>query len=81
MILMAVGQAVAAQHPNVRLASKTKGPRISLLAIGSLLWPDLQNIIVITPRFLKNHLPPPSLRTFKWLNRYNEKQKCLTVSL
>ena len=73
MILIAVGQALATKHPSVRLASKTKGPRLSLLTVGLLFWPYLQNKLVITPRFLKNHIPPPSLRTFKWLNQYNEK--------
>jgi len=73
MILMAVGHAVAQKQPGVRLSSKKKGPRLSFLTVGVLFWPLLQNKLLITPRFLKNHLPPPSLRTFKWLNKYNEK--------
>jgi hypothetical protein len=72
MILTAVGHALAQKQPNIRLPSKAKGPRLSLLTVGLLFWPFLQNTLVITPRFLKKHIPPPSLRTFKWLNRYNE---------
>jgi len=75
MILTALGHSLAQKYPNVRLPSKTKGPRLSLLTVGLLFWPALHNKIVITPRFLNNHIPPPSLRTFKWLNPYDEKYK------
>lgn len=70
MLLIAVGNAVAHRYPNVRVPSRTKGPRLSLLTVGLLFWPLWQNKIAITPRFLKHHIPPPSLRTFKWLSRY-----------
>jgi hypothetical protein len=74
MILTAIGHAVAQKSPNVRLPSKRKGPRLSLLTVGLLFWPSLQNDLAITPRFLKIHLPPPTLRTFKWLNRYKKEK-------
>jgi hypothetical protein len=41
MILTAVGHAVAQKYSNVRLPSKTKGPRLSLLTVGLLFWPSL----------------------------------------
>jgi hypothetical protein len=75
LVLTAIGHAVAQKCPNVRLPSRTKGPRLSLLTVGLLFWPLWQDKILITPRFLKNHIPPPSLRTFKWIDRY-EAKKC-----
>lgn len=74
LLLTAVGHAVAERDPSVRLPSKTKGPRLSLLSVGLLLWPILHSQIVITPRFLEDHLPPPTLRSFKWLNRYGKRK-------
>jgi hypothetical protein len=64
MILTAVGHAVAQKYPHVRLPSKTKGPRLSLLTVGLLFWPSLQNKILMTPRFLKNHIPPAFPQNF-----------------
>jgi len=64
LLLTAVGHAVAARDPSVRLPCKTKGPRLSFLSVGSLLWPIIQSQILITPRFLDDHLPPPALRSF-----------------
>jgi len=77
MPLIAVGHALAQKHPSIRWPSKTKGPRLSFLTVGRLLWPSLQNQLVIPPRFLQIHIPPPSLRTFKWLNQHNKaNEKC-----
>jgi hypothetical protein len=75
MILMALGHALAQKYPSIRVPSSTKGPRLSLLTVGLLFWCSCQDKLVITPRFLKSHIPPPSLRTFKWLKRY-EAKKC-----
>jgi hypothetical protein len=74
LLLTAVGHAVAERHPSIRIPSKTKGPRLSYLSIGLLLWPLLQPKLVITSRFLEDHLPPPALRSFAWLNRYGKRK-------
>ncbi len=60
LLLTAVGHAIAANDASIRLPSKTKGPRLSLLSVGLLLWPLLESKLVITPRFLTDHPPPPS---------------------
>jgi len=57
MILMAVGHAVAQKYPHVRLPSRTKGPRLSLLTVALLFWPFWQNKIAITPASSKSIFP------------------------
>jgi len=74
LLLTAVGHALAERNPSIRLPSKTKGPRLSYLSIGILLWPILQSEFAFTPRFLDDHLPPPALRSFNWLNRYGKRK-------
>jgi hypothetical protein len=74
LFLTAVGHAVAERHPSIRIPSKTKGPRLSSLLIGLLVWSFLQTKLVITSRFLEDHLPPPALRSFAWLNRYGKRK-------
>jgi len=74
LLLTAVGHAVAQRDPSIRLPCITKGPRLSLLSVGLLLWPILQSQLVITTRFLDDHLPPPALRSFSWLNRYGKRK-------
>jgi len=74
LLLTAVGHAMAERSPSIRLPSKSKGPRLSYLSVGLLLWPILPSQIALTPQFLEDHLPPPTLRSFDWLNRY-EKRK------
>jgi len=74
LFLSAVGHAVAERHPSIRLPSTTKGMRLSYLSIGLLLWLLLQPKLVITSRFLEDHLPPPALRYFAWLNRYGKRK-------
>jgi hypothetical protein len=72
LLLTAVGHALSLKHAHVRLPSKTKGPRLSLLTVGLLFWPVLQNKVVINLKFLKTHLPPPTLRSFPWLDHYEK---------
>ncbi|HWS88935.1 MAG TPA: transposase [Pyrinomonadaceae bacterium] len=62
-----VGRAVEEAEPKVRLASKTKGARLSLARIGSYYWRQLSRQLRLTAQFVREHLPPPRLRMFKWL--------------
>ncbi len=62
-----VGSAVEEEAPKVRLRSKTKGARLSLARIGSYYWQRMSKRLRLTARFVREHLPPPRLRVFKWL--------------
>lgn len=62
-----VGSAVEEAEPKVRLTSKTKGARLSLARIGSYYWQRMSKRLRLTASFVREHLPPPRLRLFKWL--------------
>jgi hypothetical protein len=62
-----VGRAVEEAEPRVRLKSKRKGARLSLARIGSYYWLKMSRQLRLTARFVREHLPPPRLRVFKWL--------------
>ena len=62
-----VGRAVEEAHPRVRLRSKTKGERLSLARIGFYYWQKMSKQLRLTASFVREHLPPPRLRMFKWL--------------
>jgi hypothetical protein len=62
-----VGRAVEESEPKVRLESKTKGARLSLARIGSYYWQQMNKRLRLTAQFVREHLPPPRLRMFKWL--------------
>ncbi|MCA1636673.1 MAG: hypothetical protein LC802_24145 [Acidobacteria bacterium] len=51
----------------MRLASKTKGARLSLVRIGSYYWQEMSKQLMLTASFVRQHLPTPRLRVFKWL--------------
>jgi hypothetical protein len=72
LILTAVGQAISARRPDVRLPSKSKGPRLSLLNVAFLFWPLLDPARPLSSRFIVQHLPPPTLRSFPWLVKYDK---------
>jgi Transposase DDE domain len=67
LLWTSVGQAVEDKEPKVRLRSKTKGARLSLARIGSYYWQKVTKQFKLTTRFVREHLPPPRLRVFKWL--------------
>jgi hypothetical protein len=69
-VLMAVGQIIIEQRPDARLPSKTKGPRLSLLSVALILGPIFSFAKPLTSRALFDHLPPPVLRDFPWLQSY-----------
>jgi hypothetical protein len=62
-----VGRAVEESQPKVRLKSKTKGARLSLARVGSYYWQQMSKQLRLTAKFVREHLPPPRLRIFKWL--------------
>ncbi|MDQ3686114.1 MAG: transposase [Acidobacteriota bacterium] len=67
LLWTSVGRAVAEAQPKTRLLSKTKGARLSLARIGSYYWQKMTKQLKLTTRFVREHLPPPRLRVFKWL--------------
>jgi hypothetical protein len=67
LLWTSVGSAVEEAEPKVRLRSKTKGARLSLARIGSYYWLKMSRQLRLTARFVREHLPPPRLRVFKWL--------------
>lgn len=67
LLWTSVGQAVEEEQPKVRLQSKQKGARLSLARIGSYYWQKITKRLKLTTRFVREHLPPPRLRMFKWL--------------
>jgi hypothetical protein len=62
-----VGQVMEEEGPAVRLESKTKGARLSLARVGSYYWQTVSKRLKLTAKFVREHLPPPRLRFFKWL--------------
>jgi hypothetical protein len=62
-----VGSAVEESEPKVRLMSRTKGARLSLARVGSYYWQQMSKQLRLTAKFVREHLPPPRLRMFKWL--------------
>ena len=62
-----VGHAVEESEPAVRLRSQTKGARLSLARGGSYYWLQMSQQLRLTASFVREHLPPPRLRMFKWL--------------
>ena len=67
MLWTSVGHAVEESEPKVRLESKTKGARLSLVRIGAYYWLKMSKQVRLTASFVRSHLPPPQLRLFKWL--------------
>jgi hypothetical protein len=67
LLWTSAGQAVEEEEPKVRPRSKTKGARLSLARIGSYYWQKVTKRLKLTTRLVREHLPPPRLRVFKWL--------------
>jgi hypothetical protein len=62
-----VGQVMEEEEPQVRLRGKTQGARLSLARIGPYYWQKMSKQLRLTARYVREHLPPPRLRVFKWL--------------
>ena len=67
LLWTSIGQAVTHAQPKTRLVSRSKGARLSLARIGSYYWQKMSRQLRLTTRFVREHLPPPRLRVFKWL--------------
>jgi hypothetical protein len=67
LLWTSIGRALEEEQPKVRLRSKQKGARLSLARIGSYYWQKVTKRWRLTTRFVREHLPPPRLRVFKWL--------------
>lgn len=78
LLLTAIGHAVALKHPDVRLTSKKKGHRLSLLTVGCLFFHCFFMNQSLSLRSLLQNIPPPTLRSFAWLDCIpsEEIQKC-----
>lgn len=67
LLWTSIGHAVEEEEPKVRLESKRKGARLSLARVGSYYWGKVSKRVRLTAQFVREHLPPPRLRIFKWL--------------
>jgi Transposase DDE domain len=67
LLWTSVGRAVEEAEPAVRLKSRTKGARLSLARVGSYYWRKMPQRLRLTADFVREYLPPPRLRIFKWL--------------
>ena len=67
LLWTSVGRAVEESEPKVRLESRTKGARLSLARIGAYYWLKMSKQVRLAARFVREYLPPPRLRIFKWL--------------
>lgn len=63
----AIGRCVEKKDRKVRLRSKSKGARISLLRVGIFYWRVISGKFRLSVKFIKTHLPKPKLRIFQWL--------------
>lgn len=72
MILMtAAGNLLSEKRPDFRLTSKKKGHRLSLVTIARIFLPLLASDFQVSLNFLHRNIPPPSLRSFDWLEKLN----------
>ena len=71
LLLTAIGHAMALRRPDLRLTSKTKGHRLSLLTIGHLFFHYFISTQTPSLKFLQHNIPPPALRSFPWLVKAN----------
>lgn len=63
----AIGAAMETEKPKVRLRSKSKGARVSLVRIGIFYWRTAIKQWRLTMNFVRSRLPKPKLRLFQWL--------------
>jgi hypothetical protein len=74
LLLTAIGHAMALRRPDLRLTSKTKGHRLSFLTIGQLFFHYCLATQNPSLKFLQRNIPPPSLRSFPWLQETEAKK-------
>ncbi len=69
LLLTAIGHALSMRRPDVRLTSKKKGHRLSLMTVGYLFFHYFLAQHTLSVRSLKQNMPPPTFRSFPWLSR------------
>jgi len=74
LLLTAIGYALSMRRLDVRLPSKKKGPRLSLITVGYLFFHHFLTHHTLSLKSLKQNMPPPSLRSFPWLSRYQKRR-------
>lgn len=62
-----IGQLVEKREPKVRLQCQRKGARLSLVRVGFYYWQRVTEKVGLTKRLVQEQLPPPRIRSFKWL--------------
>lgn len=67
LLWTAIGSQMEKSDPKVRLRSKKKGARISLVRIGIFYWQMVTKRVRLTTKFIKAYLPKPKFRYFQWL--------------
>lgn len=67
LLWTAIGAQKEKSDPKVRLRSKKKGARISLVRIGVFYWQTMTKKLRLTTKFIKACLPKPKFRYFQWL--------------
>jgi len=74
LLLTAIGYAISKHRPDVRLTSKKKGPRLSFVTVGYLFFHYFFAHYSLSLESLKQNMPPPTLRSFPWLNHYPKRR-------
>jgi hypothetical protein len=74
LLLTAIGYAISMRRPDVRLTSKKKGHRLSLITVGYLFFHYFFAHHTLSLKSLKQNMPPPTLRSFPWLNRCQKRR-------
>ncbi len=67
LLLTAIGHSLAQRRKDIRLPSKTKGPRLSFLSVGCLFIHSFLAKRSLSLALLRKNIPPPALRSFSWL--------------
>jgi len=74
LLLTAIGYAISMRRPDVRRTSKKKGPRLSLVTVGYFFFHYFLAHYTLSLKSLKQNMPPPTLRSFPWLNRCQKRR-------
>jgi len=74
LLLTAIGHALALRQPKIRLPSKSKGPRLSLLSVGRFFFLSFLQNQKLSTRFLIQNIPKPILRSFDWIDTQTKKE-------
>jgi hypothetical protein len=59
LLWTSVGRAAEEAEPTVRLESKGKRARLSLVRIGAYYWQQMTKQLRLTAKFVRSHLPHP----------------------